>query len=176
MKKQLRSVLLGLMFGFLAASLTGCGKRNLTTENYNKIQEGMTLSEVEAILGFKGERSGTSITFPNGTELDARANWRCRLHMEGSGEEHFSAPLFSPYRRARAQGANGELHRILRISQTCRRIAEPTAAAGRLIAAAEPNRSAAEGGEEPLVRESEHATQMCGVGECCGSAQPECHR
>jgi hypothetical protein len=41
-----RAVLLALCL-----ALTGCGKSKITQENYDKITNGMTLKEVEAILG-----------------------------------------------------------------------------------------------------------------------------
>jgi hypothetical protein len=41
----------------LCSALLGCGKRNtnLTRANFDKIQSGMTLAEVESLLGGKGE-------------------------------------------------------------------------------------------------------------------------
>ena len=47
------AILLGLC---LAAA--GCGKSKITKENFDKITTGMTLSEVEAILGEGSNQSG----------------------------------------------------------------------------------------------------------------------
>ena len=53
MKKH--CILVGLLLGALVATmLVGCGKK-VSKENYDKIQVGMTVAEVEDILG-KGEK------------------------------------------------------------------------------------------------------------------------
>jgi hypothetical protein len=44
----------------LVALFVGCSK--VTSENYEKIQTGMTLAQVEQILGKGNERSGGGIT------------------------------------------------------------------------------------------------------------------
>ena len=42
----------------ITMTVTGCGR--LTRENYEKIQSGMTLREVEAILGHASDKDGFS--------------------------------------------------------------------------------------------------------------------
>ncbi len=41
----------GLVVGILAASIAGCGDQRINKANYEKLAKGMTLKEVEAILG-----------------------------------------------------------------------------------------------------------------------------
>lgn len=53
--KKTKYLLLLLVFGFLAA----CGSGSITKENYDKISEGMSKSEVESILG-KGDSQASS--------------------------------------------------------------------------------------------------------------------
>jgi hypothetical protein len=42
----------------LGCILTGCGKSKVTQENFNKIDKGMTIEQVEAILGEGTNTSG----------------------------------------------------------------------------------------------------------------------
>ena len=50
-------ILTGLaLIGLLLAGLVGCSK--ITKENYDKIETGMTLAEVEGILGKGTEKAG----------------------------------------------------------------------------------------------------------------------
>jgi hypothetical protein len=53
--KKLKYVLLLLVFGVV----TACGGGNITKENYDKISDGMSKSEVESILG-EGESQASS--------------------------------------------------------------------------------------------------------------------
>jgi hypothetical protein len=49
---------------------SGCSKRRVTAENYDKVKQGMTLSQVRDVLGSDGRQAGTTITMPNGARID----------------------------------------------------------------------------------------------------------
>ena len=56
-----RTVLCALLLaGLLILSLPGCGKPPITQESYDKIETGMTMAEVEDILGKGEEQVSTS--------------------------------------------------------------------------------------------------------------------
>jgi hypothetical protein len=46
-----------LMFGLMATMLAGCGSK-VSKDNYEKVKAGMTLAEVEGILGKGTEKAG----------------------------------------------------------------------------------------------------------------------
>jgi len=55
----MRNATLVLLMGcVLGAMLTGCGKPGLTKDNYDKISDGMTLAQVEKLLG-PGKKGGS---------------------------------------------------------------------------------------------------------------------
>ena len=54
--RKIYGLLSVLLIGFMLAALAGCSK--VTQENYGKIESGMTLSDVEAILGKGKEEAG----------------------------------------------------------------------------------------------------------------------
>jgi hypothetical protein len=57
---QARHILVGLaVVGLLAIMMPGCGSK-VSKGNYEKIKEGMTVSEVEDILG-KGKKEGGEV-------------------------------------------------------------------------------------------------------------------
>ena len=57
-----RYILAGLLLtAILGMMAIGCGSK-VTKDNYDKIKEGMTLSEVEAILGKGEKQAGGSIS------------------------------------------------------------------------------------------------------------------
>src|SRR5262245_12458469 len=67
-----RTLLLGRLTicCFLAAGLAGCGSK-ITKENFGKIKEGMTLDEVEKVLGSGTHQSGAGIDAVGGGQAIA---------------------------------------------------------------------------------------------------------
>lgn len=51
----------------LALATAGCGNKKLTRANYDKINAGMTMSEVETLLGGQGEQEGGDLAAAEGS-------------------------------------------------------------------------------------------------------------
>ena len=56
----------------LCIAMTGCGGRSITKDNYSKVKTGMTLAEVESILG-KGTEQGSSDASFGGISIDIKS-------------------------------------------------------------------------------------------------------
>jgi hypothetical protein len=93
------SVFLAVMFAWLlCCTVPGCGRDETGTalENYKKLQEGMTLEEVEAILGPGGEETDDPRLLSAQREvkkLPASAKWR-KWKLPGNDEEVYIAVAF----------------------------------------------------------------------------------
>jgi len=57
----------GALFFAISLSLISCGGPPLTQENFDKIQTGMTLAQVQAILGEPTESSSVDVAVFSGT-------------------------------------------------------------------------------------------------------------
>lgn len=53
-----------LIVSYMSLALLGCGGSKINQENYNKIQNEMTIAEVEAILGKSTSSNTDSISIP----------------------------------------------------------------------------------------------------------------
>ena len=48
----------------VSLAMSGCGRNSITKSNYERVKEGMTLKEVEAILGAGREQASTDLSVP----------------------------------------------------------------------------------------------------------------
>ena len=110
MKKQSRAmvaVFCVVCIGFCA----GCSKGKITADNYSKIKQGMTLSEVQDILGSEGKQTGTTIEFPDGLVLDAAGMGGVVYTWDEDGKSisvlFYEAPIDGPIPRARTASYKG---------------------------------------------------------------------
>lgn len=59
----------------IAACLIGCGTASVVTlDEYNRVEIGMSYSEVVTIIGEKGEQSGSGMSYPNGSDSEGTPN------------------------------------------------------------------------------------------------------
>jgi hypothetical protein len=64
----IRSRSLSVLIGLLLLTMAGCNRnKNLTRTNYDKIASGMTLGEVEKLLGGPGEQEGGDLAMAEGS-------------------------------------------------------------------------------------------------------------
>ncbi len=65
-----------MLAGLFAAALAACGESNVTAEGFERLKGGMTLEEVEAILGKGAELRRDKLGFGK-LEIDAKKyEWR----------------------------------------------------------------------------------------------------
>ena len=61
-----------LLTVLLCIAMTGCGGKAITKDNYSKVKTGMTLAEVEAILGKGTEQASSDASF-GGISIDFKS-------------------------------------------------------------------------------------------------------
>jgi len=61
-----------LLTVLLCVAMTGCGGNPITKDNYSKVKSGMTLAQVESILG-KGTEQGSSDASFGGISIDFKS-------------------------------------------------------------------------------------------------------
>jgi hypothetical protein len=82
----------------LCWTVSGCGRDDTAAalENYKKLQEGMTLKEVEAVLGPDGEDSSDPVllALQEKQELPASTKWK-KWKVSGKDEQVYIALAFN---------------------------------------------------------------------------------